>query len=346
MMQKNNFDCEMEDYRKRLHAGPVTKSKEGLLSPDEMDAVKAKYPDIYESFLFLEEIGKGSYKRTILIKHKETTETLALKIVDMKKIIKDERAMDNLRNSNYGVDPIQAFIHEGERMDLLKKAGIKHISFPHMHGQQDHFYFFIEHYSERTLLNYININHKKYPFNKKIVNYLALGLAKVISGIHSAGYYHSDLHPANILFNNAELNITDFDLCSSIFGIDDEQKYLVPHSEVRSPQLLLGQRVEPAGVDVWSYGIDVLFMIWGEMPFQTGFNSDFEGWKTLTNEQRQQYRNNILNQIMDDKVYESVLKRTYETLDEKLAQVIEKSLQRDTKLRFKNGIELYQTLTS
>ena len=353
-MPSKDYAEEQRDYLQRLQAAPPSKSKEGLLG-DAESALEAKYPYIYRDFLFLDEIGRGAYKRTRLIMNRRSAALHALKIVDIERLKGDKKAMASLK-PEYKDNPAKAFEHEGMRMEQLKDDNSPYVSFPDLHGQQGSFYFFLEQYSERTLLDYIETNRTRHPLTIGAVKDFACQLAEGIHGIHSVELYHGDLHPANILFRNAELWIADFGMCSSMFGVDDDQKYIIPHSEVRPPELLQREkrekplpnsanvRILPGPVDVWSFGITVAYMLFGKMPFPTGFNGSVEEWKRLSESERCKYRGNILNQIKDDKVYRGVLSRIDNALEGPVGKATKRSLEKNPRKRLANGVELREFL--
>ena len=264
-----NIDIqEQKDYIKRLHTGIQTLPTKGLLNKSEEDGLKELFPTYCDSYIAIEEIAKGAYKRTIHLMNPQTGKSLAFKTINLAAL--SERAKQLILNNGCKTS-IELFEKESERMDRVCKSKNPHLTTPLGYGSLGNYYFFMEEYGERTLLDYIKKNHQEHALSNNSIKYLSLELADGLSVIHDEWLYHGDLHPDNILFRNAELRITDFDLTSSMFGIDDNKKYLVPHSETRSPELYAEQNLD-LRADIWSYGIDVLFMKNGKMPFPKTFN--------------------------------------------------------------------------
>ncbi len=90
-------------------------------------------------------------------------------------------------------------------------------------------------------------------------------LVKGLEYMHSLATWHRDIKPENILvFPNDTLKITDFGLAR--FGALPSNLYTVPVATLwyRSPDILLGSKSYGPGVDVWSLGLILGEMGYGE----------------------------------------------------------------------------------
>ncbi|XVQ06570.1 WD40 repeat domain-containing serine/threonine protein kinase [Spirillospora sp. CA-255316] len=94
---------------------------------------------------------------------------------------------------------------------------------------------------------------------------LAIGIATALSSIHRAGVVHRDLKPANVLLGPDGPRVIDFgiaktdEMSRSATGLKGTPRWM-------APELFRGQRASPA-VDVWAWGVIVLYAATGTAPF-------------------------------------------------------------------------------
>ncbi len=285
-------------------------------------------------------ISKGCYKKVIKLEKEGTGAKLALKMVDIVNL--SDRAEENLRRNGWE-NPVDAFEKEKERMKMIGDKS-KYISFLVGGFQVSGFYFLIEEFSDDNIKDYVL---KSNPLEKGEVARISSQLAEGLNAVHQEGLCHGDLHPDNILMYGipGDIKITDFDLCSSLFGMDDNLRYLVPHSEIRAPELYEGGNLS-LPTDVWAYGVDVFFMGTGKMPFPKSFHGTQDDYEDLTKEERAHLRTEIYNMIKDDSHYSGVIQEVGRVFDPNLASIVKKCLERDPKDRFQNAAELYEAVRS
>ena len=119
MSDTSKFEKEKKDYLRRLHTEAPTTSTPGLLSEGEEKGLKELFPQYFEDFIAVEQIARGTYKRTIQLRNPETGELVAFKTVDLDSLNENERAKQNLkkRKRKYYTDPVIAFEDESKRME-------------------------------------------------------------------------------------------------------------------------------------------------------------------------------------------------------------------------------------
>ncbi|WP_395108643.1 WD40 repeat domain-containing serine/threonine protein kinase [Actinomadura sp. SCN-SB] len=94
---------------------------------------------------------------------------------------------------------------------------------------------------------------------------LAIGIATALASIHRAGVVHRDLKPANVLLGPDGPRVIDFgiartdEMSRSATGMKGTPRWM-------APELFRGERATPA-VDVWAWGVIVLYAATGKAPF-------------------------------------------------------------------------------
>jgi serine/threonine protein kinase len=91
------------------------------------------------------------------------------------------------------------------------------------------------------------------------VQFFLYQILRGLKYVHSAGIYHRDLKPRNLLVNsNCDLKICDFGLArADIEQLQTSQTALTDYIATRwyrAPEVILSWRKYTAAIDVWSVG--------------------------------------------------------------------------------------------
>ncbi|MBL7518561.1 serine/threonine protein kinase, partial [Frankia sp. CNm7] len=110
------------------------------------------------------------------------------------------------------------------------------------------------------------------PLPPELLRAFAAGLAEALCAIHAAGVAHRDLKPANVLLAADGPKVIDFGIAAAI-----ESTMLATHTGVGvgSPGFMAPEQVTgdaPVGmpVDVYAWGLTVVFAATGRAPFGVG----------------------------------------------------------------------------
>jgi len=216
-------------------------------------------------YLKIDNIQDGSYGKVSVALDTYTNEKVAIK---------------SMYKKNQGVCAIAR--HE---ISILKRLGKDCENICHLlnHFQTDDYYFLIfEYCSNGDLYDYLkNINNHLNPnfkngsliFFKQFIK----ELANSMNFAHSKGVYHRDIKPENILIDSKGcIKLTDWGLATMGKICFDPcigtEKYMAPETffkKIKKPlnpsQLISYDAIKS---DYWSFGITILYTLFGSCPFK------------------------------------------------------------------------------
>ncbi|XP_013404642.1 serine/threonine-protein kinase Sgk1 [Lingula anatina] len=213
------------------------------LGPSERTGVRPS------DFEFLKVIGKGSFGKVLLAKHKTESTIFAVKVLQKQAIMK--------RNE---VKHIMA-----ERNVLLKN--IKHPFLVGLHYSfqtPDKLYFVLDYVNGGEL--FFHLQKERY-FAEPRAKFYAAEMASAIGYLHSLNIIYRDLKPENILLDSqGHVVLTDFGLCKE--GIEEygTTSTFCGTPEYLAPEVLRKQPYDKT-VDWWCLGAVLYEMMYGLPPF-------------------------------------------------------------------------------
>jgi tRNA A-37 threonylcarbamoyl transferase component Bud32 len=330
----------MEGYLDILRYKGGEPKRVETLSPEELTAFRNAFSE-YADYESDKELGRGLYKKAIRLVDQATGEMITLKIVDVQNL--HQRALRYIQRKGHP-NPLAAFQHESERISSLKELRNPNISevLNTRLSDDGRFYFFVEMYSERTLADYVSTNH---PLPYDTARDVGLQLSYGLAGMHQVGLVHGDCKPDNVLWRNGIINITDFDLTSSMPD-EGEKKELATYSCVLAPEMF--EHDAPTyRSDLWAWAVNVYFTRMGKPAFAVDFPGTEEEWVNSSFDDRvMAVRTSVLPKIMDNTHYERILEEVYQKFDPQMAKALTICLSRDPIKRPENAVKLYQKLTS
>ncbi|XP_048618293.1 mitogen-activated protein kinase kinase kinase 20-like [Brassica napus] len=204
-------------------------------------------------------LGRGSFGSVTLIRdskhrlHAEKSSPIAY----MESLKKEHRIMLRFRNHPRIVQTTNPNLHIGINLD--------------------HCYMYMEFASKGTLHNFIT-HFSGQPMPEVMIGRAALMILQGLEALHSHGYVHCDLKPANVLLFPSKIVGEPWDLKLADFGLSKEPSCTNPRSslsggtkEYMPPESLGPNRVKMIGpaVDMWALGCVVLQM-YGGRPVKLG----------------------------------------------------------------------------
>lgn len=196
-------------------------------------------------------IGKGKFSSVYKVKERISDKEYALKIINKKTLLEEEK---------------QILINEASIMQVLNHCNIIKL---YQSIETNEFYFYIlEIVKGSDLYRYVS---KKKFLDEYETSWIMKNLFDAIDYVHSTGIIHRDLKPENVMLEfNAKGEISKVKLID--FGLacyQEDKKAMKTRCgtlNYTAPEILLGEEYDN-GVDIFSLGCMLYFMIRGSLPF-------------------------------------------------------------------------------
>ncbi|XP_054721932.1 LOW QUALITY PROTEIN: serine/threonine-protein kinase Sgk2-like [Uloborus diversus] len=230
-------------YSEEVKDGEKTEEKQLDLGPKEKKNVKPT------DFEFLKVIGKGSFGRVLLAKHKVEGNVYAVKVLQKKMILK--------RNEKNHV--------MSERNVLLKNLHHPFLVGLHYAFQTpDKLYFVLDYVNGGEL--FFHLQRERY-FQEPRARFYAAEITSALGYLHSEGIIYRDLKPENILLDyKGHVVLTDFGLSKEGLAEKDTTTTFCGTPEYLAPEVLRKQAYDKS-VDWWCLGAVLYEMLYGLPPF-------------------------------------------------------------------------------
>lgn len=201
-------------------------------------------------FEFMKIIGKGSFGKVYLAKHKSENKVYAIKVISKQMILKHNEKRHVM----------------SERNVLLQN--LRHPFLVAMHyafQSSDKLYFVLDYANGGEMFYHLSRERK---FDEERAKFYAAEITSALGYLHSEGIVYRDLKPENILLDaTGHLMLTDFGLCKEgLYDSLDTTTTFCGTPEYLAPEVL---RKEPYDrcVDWWCLGSVLYEMLFGLPPF-------------------------------------------------------------------------------
>lgn len=214
-------------------------------------------------FEIIRVIGRGTYGKVQLVKHKKTNQYYAMKSLSKQKI------------TEYGLID-QTLIEK----NVLFEVNHPFIASARYAFQTDTKLFLVLEYVQGGDLFQRLIEEEKIP--ERRVKIYATELVLAISYLHEKHIIHRDLKPENILIDErGNFKLTDFGLVKVGMSKDSTTNTFCGTPEYIAPEIV-SQQEYTRMVDWWSVGVLVYRMLYGIMPFYS--DNRLELYQIIMNE--------------------------------------------------------------
>eukprot|EP00960_Hanusia_phi_P067413 766622-Hanusia_phi.AAC.3 len=217
----------------------------------------------HKNFELGKTLGKGTFAKVKLARHKKTGSCFAVKIIDKQSA---------------------TFKRESLKSEILLMRQVVHPNCVRLHGVYDEklkCFLVLDLASGGTVLDRIIENDR---FKEEDAKKVSMDVLNAIGYLHSLGISHRDLKPENLLYASNDpqspdyttVKVADFGLSKIFFEkqamrtVCGSPNYVAP--EVVDPYCIsIGYGPE---VDIWSMGIVIYVMLCGFLPFYADSNAE------------------------------------------------------------------------
>ena len=223
-------------------------SKEKLINND-INQEHQEFSKKIGDYILLDQIGQGTFSKVTRAFHIPSEQIVAVKILN-KEQIEDEIDMERINRE----------------IEILKNIYHPNIcQIYETYSTIHNYYLMMEYIEDGDLFDYIS---EKSFLSESKACYFFRQLISVMEYLSSLGICHRDIKPENILLtdNYSQIKVIDFGL--SNFCENNE----LLHSSCGSPcyappEMLMGEKYNGLGTDIWSAGIVLYSMLVGALPF-------------------------------------------------------------------------------
>ncbi|KAL6657367.1 hypothetical protein ACP70R_005147 [Stipagrostis hirtigluma subsp. patula] len=195
-------------------------------------------------------LGQGTFAKVYHARNTETSESVAIKVIDKEKVLK-VGLMDQIKR-------------EISVMKLVRHPNI--VQLYEVMATRTKIYFVLEHVKGGELFNKVQRGRLKEDAARKYFQQLICA----VDFCHSRGVYHRDLKPENLLLDeNSNLKVSDFGL--SALAECKRQDGLL-HTTCGTPAYVAPEVINRKGydgakADIWSCGVILFVLLAGYLPF-------------------------------------------------------------------------------
>ncbi|OHS95205.1 RAC family serine/threonine-protein kinase like protein [Tritrichomonas foetus] len=205
-------------------------------------------PASLNDFTILKVLGRGSYGKVQLVRHKKTKNLYAMKSLSKRKLAQFDLIGRSITERNVLFQANHPFI----------------VSARYSFQTDTKIFICLDYVQGGELFSRLA---EEGSFSEARVKIYAAEIVLAISYLHSIEIIHRDLKPENILVNmKGNLKLTDFGLVKEKMGADSTTRTFCGTPEYIAPEMIQGRAYNKM-VDWWSVGVLIYQMLFGRQPF-------------------------------------------------------------------------------
>ena len=204
-----------------------------------------------DEYIITSELGIGSYASVKLGIHKETKNKFAIKIYN-KNLINDDEKKYTIKNEIF-------ILNQLDNENIMKLYDVIETN--------RYLYLIMEYINGISLLDFIQ-KQKNHRIDENICKELFYQIVKGILYCQNKNICHRDIKLENILIiNNKIIKIIDFGFAIKC-NRDEYQEFFCGTLYYMPPEIVNKQKYIPFYSDIWSLGVLLYTMIFGNFPFR------------------------------------------------------------------------------
>lgn len=197
-------------------------------------------------------IGEGTFAKVRFARNSETGESVAIKILDKEKVLKNKM--------------VEQIKREIATMKLIKHPNV--VRLYEVMGSKTKIFIVLEFVTGGELFDKIVNNGRMREGEAR--RYFQQ-LINAVDYCHSRGVYHRDLKPENLLLDQSgNLKVSDFGLSALSQQVRDDGLFHTSCGTPNyvAPEVLKDRGYDGATADIWSCGVILFVLLAGYLPFE------------------------------------------------------------------------------
>ncbi|VDO55847.1 unnamed protein product [Onchocerca flexuosa] len=242
------------------HSDTIGESKRVIESEEKSNELRTR-----SDFIFLNEVGEGSFSTVYHVKERNTGREFAAKVCFKKQIIREKK--------------IDYIFREKEALIRLSNSGGKHpflVQIMCTFQDTENLYIIMTLAKKGDLLKLMRKSGGK--FNLNLTKFYISEIVAALEHMHSLKIIHRDLKPENILISETgHILVSDFGSAKILDHAKPNRQTDRPESQKRrssfvgtaqfvSPEVLKGEPVQQA-CDYWALGVIIYQLLTGQHAF-------------------------------------------------------------------------------